>query len=578
MRWLRGVLLGLAALVAFEVAAREAGWLDPATRPDPYMGFPGSPPLYSREPAADGAGGAADGVVTLRTSLNKRDVNYRDQRFPMPKPAGEFRVFCLGGSSVRSENWIKPDGSFPGMLALELWGRIPDITPRIINAGGGGTGSVQNLEVLREVLDYEPDLIVVYPEGGEKNLIGPTPQAELARKDDDSPVRAAVRRGLSRLRSYVGMRLAYQALMPRQPPGGGVSSAFSALATFAVSRPFLPENFIRPFEMKLHGVPVLMEHPISREEIERAHQRFSRNLATMAELCRARGVPLIFVQPVRNLQAVFYLRFHIAPEEILPGRQEEWREHYQRAVELRRLERWDEALAELAAVRQLYVDDRDELLAFLMGDCLLELGRNAEALQQFELPYLRHPMRELIDRAGQQAGVPVAFPYPDVVAVSSGGIPGYDEFTDSFHPMPKINRVIAASIADTMAAAHIGPAQRPADAKERGLASSRLDAIVASIPTPIHTAMTSAILHGDPAKAVALGRTIPEKDIMTQQPVTAVNLGWALAKTGNVAATREWYQKLRAGTNYANAQNLPPLASDEDIVKNAFGGDVFAWF
>ncbi|HVQ25221.1 MAG TPA: tetratricopeptide repeat protein, partial [Planctomycetota bacterium] len=494
------------------------------------------------------------------------------------KPPGEYRVFCIGGSSVRSEIWLNPDGSFPGLLATELWGRLPNVTPQVINAGGGGQGSVQNLEVLREVLDLQPDLIVVYPEGGEKNTIPPSPQAALAVKDDESPLRASARRCLNRLRSYQAAKLAYQALLPRAPAGGDVSSAFSALATFAVSRPYRAENFIRPFEMKLDGVPVLMEHPIPAAEIERAHARFLRNLATMAALCKERGVPLLFVQPVRNLEAVFYLRFHIAPEEIQAGRIAEWRQLYERAVALRHEQRWEQALAALGQLRQLYVEDRDELAAFLAGDCLLQLGRPADALREFERPYLQHPMRGLIERAGQQAGVPVVDPYPAVLAVSTGGIPGYEEFTDSFHPMPKVNRAIAVAIADAMAAAGIGPPQRPADSPERAAASARLDAVVAGIPVPLHTAIVSAILHGDPQQAIALGRTMPEAEMMKMQPVTAVYLGWALAKTGDDAAAREWYRKLREQTSYARSKNLPPLNTDEDIVRNAFAGDVFAWF
>jgi len=569
MHFLRGLLLGLAALAAFELASRQAGWLDPTTRPDPYLGFPGTPPLYSPEAAADGG-------LVLRTSANKRDTVYRDQRFPMPKPPGEYRVFCIGGSSVRSDAFINPDGSFPGFLAAELRGRLEGLTPRVINAGGGGTGSVQNLEVLREVLDDEPDLIVVYPEGGEKNVIPPSPQATLAIKDDESPLRADARRCLSRLRSYQAARLLWLALMPATPPGGGVSSAFSALATFAVARPFLPENFVRPFEMKLDGVPVLMEHPIPEPEIERAHDRFLRNLAEMAALCRARGVPLLFVQPVRNLQAAFYLRFHIAPEEIRPGKQAEWRQHYERAVQLRREQRWEEALAELAAVRALYVEDRDELAAFLSGDCLLRLGRPQQALAEFERPYLQHPMRALIDRAGREAGVPVVDPYPAVVAVSEGGIPGYAEFTDSFHPMPKVSRVIAASIADAMADHGIGPAQRPADSPERRLTATRIDEMVRSIPAPTGAAMVAAILRGDPARAVAIGSAIPEDEILHVQPVTGVYLGWALVKNGQIEAAREWHRKLKVV--FGNAQSLPPLQTDEDIVRNAFGGDIFSWF
>jgi tetratricopeptide (TPR) repeat protein len=571
MRLVRGMLVALLALAAFEAGSRQAGWLDPSRSPDPYLGFPGTPPLFVPERGPDGA-------AVMRTAENKRDTIYRDSRFPVPKPPGEYRVFCIGGSSVRSEIWLNPDGSFPGLLGIELWGRLPGLTPRVINAGGGGQGSVQNLEVLREVLDDEPDLIVVYPEGGEKNTIPPSPQAALAVKDDESPLRASARRCLNRLRSYQAAKLAYQALLPRAPAGGDVSSAFSALATFAVSRPYRAENFIRPFEMKLDGVPVLMEHPIPAAEIERAHARFLRNLATMAALCKERGVPLLFVQPVRNLEAVFYLRFHIAPEEIQAGRIAEWRQLYERAVALRHEQRWEEALAALGQLRQLYVEDRDELAAFLAGDCLLQLGRPADALREFERPYLQHPMRGLIERAGQQAGVPVVDPYPAVLAVSTGGIPGYEEFTDSFHPMPKVNRAIAVAIADAMAAAGIGPPQRPADSPERAAASARLDAVVAGIPVPLHTAIVSAILHDDPQTAIALGRTMPEAEMMKMQPVTAVYLGWALAKTGDDAAAREWYRKLREQTSYARSKNLPPLNTDEDIVRNAFAGDVFAWF
>lgn len=565
------MLLGLSALFAFEVGSREAGWLDPTTRPDPYLGFPGTPPLYSPERAPDG-------TTVLRTAANKRDVIYRDQRFPAEKQPGEYRVFCLGGSSVRADAFISPDGSFPGMLGIELRGRLAGVMPRVINAGGGGTGSVQNLEVLREVLDYEPDLIVVYPEGGEKNVIRPSPQAELAAKDDASPLRAAARRCLSRLRSYQAARLAYQAAMPAVRQGQGVSSAFSALATFALSRPFAPENFVRPFEMKLNSMPVLMEHVIPQEEIESAHHRFLVNLGTMARLCQDRGVPLLFVQPVRNLQAAFYLRFHIAPEEIQPGKVEEWRQLYRKAVELRRQQRWAQALVALSAVRQTYVDDQDELAAFLAGDCLLKMGKTTEALHEFELPYLRHPMRALLDQAGREAGVPVAFPYPNIVAASTTGIPGYNEFSDSFHPMPKTARAIAVTIADAMAEHGFGPAQRRADSPERKQAALFLDALVAKIPTPVYTGMALAMLDDDPARAVALARTIPEQELFVRQPVTSVFLGWALVKNGEIEAAREWYQKLRAGTVYGEGRNLPSLATDEDIVRNAFVGDPFAWF
>src|SRR6185503_12961762 len=67
------------------------------------------------------------------------------------------------------------------LLEIYLGCLLADKAPRVLNAGGGGAGSIQNLEVVREVLNDQPDLLVIYPEGGEKNLVPPLPQGIMAR-------------------------------------------------------------------------------------------------------------------------------------------------------------------------------------------------------------------------------------------------------------------------------------------------------------------------------------------------------------------------------------------------------------
>jgi lysophospholipase L1-like esterase len=89
----------------------------------------------------------------------KRKVGtFADQRFSRQKPAGTFRIVALGESSIYR-------------LAYELR-ELTDILSEvdnqthqkieIINAGGQSYGSQRLVIVAKEMLDYEPDLLMVY--------------------------------------------------------------------------------------------------------------------------------------------------------------------------------------------------------------------------------------------------------------------------------------------------------------------------------------------------------------------------------------------------------------------------------
>ncbi|MGQ0552880.1 MAG: hypothetical protein ACT4PU_06640 [Planctomycetota bacterium] len=575
MRLIRKFIVGALGLLAFEAASRQLDWQDPTVRPDPYQGFPGTPPLYRLAP--DSLSGPS--APALRQTSPNKLGNYRAASFPEAKPADEYRVFCLGGSSVRSDAFLTPDGSFPNMLEIYLRGVLAGRTPRVINAGGGGTGSVQNLEVLREVLGYQPDLIVVYPEGGEKNLIPPAPQGLMAVRDDASPLRVAARRELAQFHVYQAARDAYAALLPSRSEGAAIS-AFSALALSAIGRPFQPEHFSRPFEMKHDAPPVLMDFVIPRSEVQRAHQRFSRNLATMARLAREHAVPLLFVQPVRNLRASFYLRFHVDPSEIQPGRQAEWQSLWEQALTARRTGRLQEAIRHFLAVRALYIDDTDELLAFDLGETYLQIGLIEQAREEFARPYLRHPSRRLIAAAATENAVPLVDPWAYVAKASQSehGVPGFEDFTDGFHPMPNTNRLIARAIVDKLGAAELlPPGARPYGVPERIAAEKAVLALIERCPDPPHNRMLAAMQRGDPDAAIAAARAIPEQTLLTQNMVESIYLGWALASKGDIPALRELHQKLRA-IYWKQPAGLPPLETDADWVRNAFAGDVFAWF
>ncbi|MGB7933707.1 MAG: SGNH/GDSL hydrolase family protein [Gammaproteobacteria bacterium] len=81
--------------------------------------------------------------------------------FPVDKPANTYRAFALGGSTTEGQPYGNP-GSFPFWFEQELRHRHPDRNIEVINIGIRGFGSSRVLQILREAVHYDPNLIVVY--------------------------------------------------------------------------------------------------------------------------------------------------------------------------------------------------------------------------------------------------------------------------------------------------------------------------------------------------------------------------------------------------------------------------------
>ncbi len=81
--------------------------------------------------------------------------------FQVPKPPNTFRIFCLGGSTTVGfpYGYI---GSFSSFMRDRLQAIFQNKQIEIINLGLTATNSFTVLDMAREVVDYDPDLIVVY--------------------------------------------------------------------------------------------------------------------------------------------------------------------------------------------------------------------------------------------------------------------------------------------------------------------------------------------------------------------------------------------------------------------------------
>jgi len=146
----RRLLLSLLALV-FALAAAEAvlqivGVEIRASRlvRDPILGWRNRP-----------------GWVESNFSINSRGI--LGPEFAAQKPPGTIRILCLGDSCTAGDLLRSFDETYPRQLQRELRQRYPGRSFEVVNAGVGGYSSFQGrLWLERELIDYDPDLAVIY--------------------------------------------------------------------------------------------------------------------------------------------------------------------------------------------------------------------------------------------------------------------------------------------------------------------------------------------------------------------------------------------------------------------------------
>ena len=77
------------------------------------------------------------------------------------KSRDEFRIFCLGGSTVQGRPYAN-ETSFTTWLELSLQAADPRRQWQVVNCGGVSYASYRLLPIMKETLQYEPDLYIIY--------------------------------------------------------------------------------------------------------------------------------------------------------------------------------------------------------------------------------------------------------------------------------------------------------------------------------------------------------------------------------------------------------------------------------
>ncbi|MEQ9406714.1 MAG: hypothetical protein RIK87_03270 [Fuerstiella sp.] len=265
------VLLGLSVFLLCELICRLGGWGEQATATDAFTEFVGLRPLFQLSPDRQRYDVAAN-----------RRLYFAEESFPAQKAPGHRRVFVFGGSTVQGRPFSIPT-AFSTFLKIGLRHADPTVSWEVVNCGGVSYASYRLLPIMRECLQYEPDLYIVCT--GHNEFLECITYAEVR---NSSELLKQTHGLLCQLRTVQILRETLRSLSPES--GASTSAPLPA-------RPLLPEE-----------VDVLLDHQggleaYTREALQSTQivRQFRINLTQMAELTEQAGVPLLFISPPSSL-------------------------------------------------------------------------------------------------------------------------------------------------------------------------------------------------------------------------------------------------------------------------------------
>ncbi len=367
----RDLIIGLIVCTAFfgtlEVGLRIAGIPNVPDKGDPYVGFSALQPLFL----------VKDGKAS--TAIKK--LKYFNQvSFPVQKRPGTFRIFCFGGSTTYGHPF---DGrtAYPRWLGELLAASAPGRDFQVINAGGISYASYRIVPLIKETLDFKPDLVIVY--NGENEFLERRTYSGLVTQG----------RALVTLRSALEQFHTYRGLELLLKPLARLRLSRSEVDKSEISGP-APNKSVGPNPRFRHPSKTVLRDDLTtildqsagldlyhrdKEFSRGVVQHFSYNLGRMIRMCEQAGVPIIFVEPASNLKDFSPFKSEHSPglDARTKARVEKTVVEAARSIEQRQFKKALELLSECAEV-----DPLCSMAHYLTGKALLGLGRSEDAIEK----------------------------------------------------------------------------------------------------------------------------------------------------------------------------------------------------
>lgn len=418
------------------------------TSDDPFVGFAPGSSLF--EPRTAPSGEAV--YATRREKLRF----FNQQSFPRHKAPGTFRIFTLGGSTTYGRPY-DDRVSFSNQLRLYLAAADPARRWEVINAGGISYASYRIAVLMEELVDYEPDLFVLYT--GHNEFLEERTYSDIL---DQPPALRRLRGWLSGFR-FAGL---VRRALDGDSDGDGTDGADGDGAVGAVT--LAPEVATR-LESWTGLAAYERDDELQRAVVE--HFRF--NLGRLADMADRAGAGMVLVVPVSNLK-------DFSPFKSQPSA----------GVEAAERRRFDDLLArgrslaaagETAAAAEVLaeavaIDPLHAGVRFELGRARLALARARDggsltaaeselvAARDLDVAPLRAitPLVEAVRDAAASRALPaidlpalLAAEAPERLGISdtAARLPGDELLLDHVHPDIAVHGLIAAGVLDRLVAA-----------------------------------------------------------------------------------------------------------------------------
>ncbi|MCH7990525.1 MAG: hypothetical protein IID46_15395, partial [Planctomycetes bacterium] len=414
--------IGVLPFVLLEVSLRCLDIGNPSGDIDSRAGFNSSQTVFEHDEDAH--------VYKRVRSLGEF---FGPQEFSDEKPANGFRVFCLGGSTVRGRPY-QTETAFPQWIQIELAARDAERSYEVINCGGVSYASYRLVSVLREVLQYKPDMIVLAT--GHNEFL-----------EDRT----------------------YQSLKGRSAFRIWIENRFDSLHTMKLAKNLLTSyssssgkrtNYRENTELSEKVVPRLDSESgyasYHRDDLwqQQVLEQFDDSLRTMVDLCDAADVPLILVNLGSNLRDCPPFKSEHKPG-LSPAAESNWQTWFDRASNSEAND-LQQALKQYQQAER--IDSEYALLSYRIARCLDRLGRQNEAKEYFlrakDLDICPLRMLEkthtIIKSIAKETKTPLVDVRSLLEALSSHGIPGNQWYLDHVHPTIGGHQQIATALVKQM--------------------------------------------------------------------------------------------------------------------------------
>lgn len=445
---LTAILLGLLPFVLIEMAFRLAGWGDPDYRDDPFAGFFHARALFV--PSGDGE--------HYETSPARYRF-FQPDSFLAKKPDKEFRIFCLGGSTVQGRPF-SIETSFTRWLEIGLRSADPRKQWKVVNCGGISYASYRLMPILQEVLRRQADLIVVYSGHNEfledrsyRELTGSSASTRAGSSDPEAPRYGEVS-GLALQPRPVVITGSYL-LADHCRIYGVLAQAYHRFQD-SLDRPHRGNSILFSAEVEAmldyrRGLAAYHRDDAWRRDVV---DHYAYNLRRMVQLTRDAGVPLLLINPVSNLRHCRPFKSEhsagLTPQAIdkvrtlcVAARNCYASNKYQ-AIDLYR--------------QAIDMDGRYAQIYYQMAKCYDAIGDFMAAKRAYQraqeedvcpLRMLAVQHRRLL-RVAERTGTPVVDIQRLFEGMSRGGIPGRDWLIDHVHPTVLGHQRIANAVIDRL--------------------------------------------------------------------------------------------------------------------------------